>query len=331
MSRTLVLSVLCCIAAQWHAMPHHCVANDELTIEPTTVVVKIDDIELKAGKVLVCEGHALTQWWQGEGDDIATQKIIQERLKKHVSKAIQAEMLQGMLHSVRERGGPKKAEAMRPLLEKNFPLMKAALHKQHHLGDWAAKLPETKPYVDEWLSTQVEADLMSTVLAKAWYCDPQRSNEVRAYWEAHREDFSVLRTAQWRQLTLSSSGGTVEEVSHQLSAGMSFKDLAVQYSLDQYRDKGGLVTSDYPHLLVPQKTLDTIQSTAVGKSSQVEGEGKVVFIEVEHVEQSPGEFFEVAHNVRKTLARDRQAEVVKTILSAKRANVRIAWCFDSNN
>ena len=170
-------------------------------IHPETVVARVADVELTAGKILVQEGHDLNAWWRGVGVDVATQRVVKERVAIHVDEAIRVELLRKAMVDIQERVGKENADAIRPAMEWAVPIVQQGLKREFGIEEWASEAPEADAYIKDWLSTRVTAKIMAGMLARKWYRQPERNAEVYAYWKGHHEDFTVVTSATWRQMT----------------------------------------------------------------------------------------------------------------------------------
>ena len=96
-------------------------------------------------------------------------------------------------------------------------------------------------------------------------------------------------------------------------------------SQDRYREEGGLVESEAPHLFVEDHILVALQGAQPGKVFRVNHEKHVIIVKPETLDRVPGEFHEVARQVRIDLARLKSSELAKVIATKRRAKSRIEW------
>ena len=304
-------------------------ADDTALIDPSTTIVTVDGVKLSAGLILVPAGKDLEKWWAGEGHDSETQERVRKELDTYSEAAVDTELLRAALSKARDNVGATTEEAFQPTIESFMPRAQSELRKMEGIDDWSRKSPKANPYISAWLSSHAEARLGSELVALAWLESPKRAEAVRAHWDAHREDYLVLRSARWRQITVTVKN--VNEVENLLNTGEDFATVAVQFSQDQYRIEGGLLESETPHLLVPAEVIRGLEVAQPERIVRVEIGKKVILLKPETTEFIQGELYEVALRVKVDMARLKSDELAKTIASKRRAKCRIEWAKPISN
>ena len=298
-------------------------ADDAALIDPSTTIVTVDGVALSAGLILVPAGKDLEKWWAGEGHDSETQARVRTALDTHSEAAVDTELLRAALASIYERGGAAKVEAFRPTREKYMPIVLSELRQRHHIDEWSQQAPDAKNYISSWLTSRAEARLYSQMLSQVLLERPDQSDTVRAHWAAHRDDFLVMKSARWRQMTVMSE--QVKDVERLLQNQVEFDAVVKTKSQDRYREEGGLVESEAPHLFVEDHILVALQGAQPGKVFRVNHEKHVIIVKPETLDRVPGEFHEVAQQVRLDLVRLKSSELAKVIAAKRRAKSRIEW------
>ena len=301
-------------------------ADDAALIDPSTTIVTVDGVALSAGLILVPAGKDLEKWWAGEGHDSETQARVRKALDTHSEAAVDTELLRAALTSIYERGGAAKVEAFRPTREKYMPIALSELRLRHHVDEWSQKSPSAENYISTWLASRAEASIYSLSLAQVLLERPDQAATVRAHWATHRDDYVVLKSARWRQITvLKGQARDVKRLLLSQKEFEGFEDVAKAKSLDRYRQEGGLVESEAPHLFVEDHILVSLKRAQPGKGFRVNHEEQVIFVQPETLDRVPGDFQEVAQQVRIDLARLKSSEVAKRVAAKRRAKSRIEW------
>lgn len=298
-------------------------ADDTAWIDPATTIVTVDGVKLSAGLILVPAGKDLEKWWAGEGHDSATQERVRQELSAHSEAAVDTELLRAALSKARDNVGSTTEEEFKPTIERFMPRAQSELRKIQKIDEWSRKSPKAAPYISDWLSSHAEARLGSELVALAWLESPERAEAVRAHWATHREDYLVLQSASWRQITVTERN--IIEVEDLLNAGEDFATVAEKFSQDQYRTNGGLRESETPHLLVPADVIRAIEVAQPERIVRIEIGKKVILLKPETTEFIQGELYEVALRVKVDMARLKSGELAKVIAAKRRAKSRIEW------
>ena len=301
-------------------------ADDTALIDPSTTIVTVDGVPLSAGLILVPAGKDLEKWWAGEGHDSETQERVRKELDTHSEAAVDTELLRAMFSSARKVAGDADDKTIRPILERFLPSLMFELRQENKVNDWSKKSPSAEPHISAWLTSSAEVKFMTMSLIQNWLETPDQTANVRAHWAAHRDDYLVLKSARWRQITVLK--GQVKDVERLLLSQVDFEEfdkVAKAKSLDRYRQEGGLVESEAPHLFVEDYILVALKRAKPGKGFRVNHEKQVIFVMPETLDWVPAEFQEVTKQVRLDLARLRSSELAKRIAVKRRAKSRIEW------
>ncbi len=304
-------------------------ADDTALIDPSTTIVTVDGVKLSAGLILVPAGKDLEKWWAGEGHDSATQERVRKELDTHSEAAVDTELLRAALSNARDKTNDATKEEFQPTVEKFMPRALTELRKVQKIDDWSPKSPRADPYINAWLASHADAMLGSELAALAWLESPDRADAVRTHWTSHREDYLVLRSARWRQITV--TGTTISEVEDLLNAGEEFATVAEKFSQDSYRTKGGLLESEAPHFLIPADVIRGLEVAQPGRIVRVDLGKKVILLKPETTDLIPGELYEVTRRVKVDMARLKSGELAKVIAAKRRAKCRIEWAKSISN
>ena len=298
-------------------------ADDAVLLDPSTTIVTVDGVQLSAGLILVPVGKDFQKWWAGEGHDSETQQRVRKALATYSEAAIDTELLRAMLSNIFERGGSAKAEEFRPTREKYMPIALSELHQKYSIDEWSQQSPDAENYISTWLTSRAEAELLSLSMAQVLLEKTDHTAIVRAHWAAHRDDYRVLRKARWRQITVLK--GQATEVERLLLSQKEFEEVAKAKSLDRYRQEGGLVESEAPHLFIEDHIITAIKGNPAGKMLRLNVGEQVIFVKAETVDVVQCEFHEVSKQVRIDLARLMSSDLAKSIAAKRRAKSRIEW------
>ncbi len=298
-------------------------ADDTALIDPSTTIVTVDGVKLSAGLILVPAGKDLEKWWAGEGHDSETQARVRKELATHSEAAVDTELLRAALSNIFERGGAAKYEAFRPTLEQFMPTALSELRQKHHIDDWSQKSPSAENYISSWLTSRAEATVYSLSITQMLLEKPDQVATVHSHWAANRDDYLVLRSARWRQITVTSQ--QVKDVERLLRSQVEFEEVAKAKSLDRYGQEGGLVESEAPYLFIEDHILVALKGAQPGKGFRVNHEKQIIFVKPETLNWVQAEFEEVSRQVRIDLARLKSSEMAKIIAAKRRAKSRIEW------
>ena len=299
-------------------------ADDTALIDPSTTIVTVDGVKLSAGLILVPAGKDLEKWWAGEGHDSATQERVRKELDTYSEAAVDTELLRAMFPSAHKDSGAAGDVSNLAVIEKSLSSLMVEIRRESKVGAWSMKSPKAEPYITAWLTSQAEVNLLTMAVIENLLKSTDQTATVRAHWAAHRDDYLVLKSARWRQITVLK--GQAKEVERMLLSSQSFEDIAKAKSLDRYRQEGGLVESETPHLLTEDRIITSLKRQQLpGKMFRLNIEEQVIYVKPERLELVPGEFHEVAKQVRLDLARLRGSELAKRVAAKRRSKSRIEW------
>ncbi len=282
-------------------------------LHPGTVVARVGEIELTAGKIIVQQGDDLQAWWRGGGENLESQLLVRERVVTNLDEAVRAELLRKAMVDMQERGGKTKAAASQPTFELMVPILQQELKTKYRIEEWANDTPEANTYVADWLSTRVNAKIMAGLMARKWSRSPERNAEAFAYWESHKEQFTVLDSVSWRQITLAKTNPKIEEFNKLFNEQSSGQLRSGPISEDTFREYGELVRSKFPHPKTHALILKILKDATVGDQHRVPIAGDLLYLKVEQSEHRPGTYPEVELDVKDKLAALNEEKVVNSI------------------
>ncbi len=293
-------------------------------LHPGTVVARVGQIELTAGKILVQQGDDLQAWWRGGGENLESQLIVRERVMTHLDEAVRAELLRKAMVEMQERGGKTKAAASQSTFELMVPILQQELKIKYRIEKWANDTPEANTYVADWLSTRVSAKIMAGLIARKWYRQPERNAEAFAYWESHKEQFTVVDSVSWRQITLSKEDPKIEEFNKLFNDKPLGRQDIGPISDDIFCEYGELVSSRFPHAKTHALILKILKDATVGDQHRVPIAGDLVYLKVEQAEHRRGTYSEVEIDVKDKLAALNEEKVVNSIFVRSPPATRIS-------
>ncbi len=314
---------LCVVAVLWMLSCGMAGADEPALIDPETTVVTVDGVKLSAGMILVPVGGEFKEWWRGNGHDAETQKRVRAKLDEYATLAIDDEILRAMYDKILVDGRAASDEENRRALDEDLLNTTKVVRTQKKIDDWAKQAPDAEPHITGWQHGRAEATLMAILAARTWIQQPHAAAFVNNYWKEHQDQYTLLKSARWQQATVLNENA--EDFQRQLDKGSDWGAMVQKYSTDRYHLKGGSVESTFPHLLIPERIVDTLrQSKPDQRTSCVNGH-ETTFIIVESVEVTASQYADVSEKVKADLARLKTEPIAKKLCEKKRAECRIEW------
>ncbi len=292
-------------------------------VHPATVVARGGGVDITAGKMLVQQGYNLNEWWQGEGTDADTQRVVKERILTLVNEAVRTELLQKAMVDMQARGGKEKLASTRPTLEYMEPIFRQELARKYRIEEWMAGAPEANNYITEWLATRVAAKIMAGLIAKKWYRQPERNAEAFAYWESHQDEFKVLTTGTWDQIRLPKDSPKIPEFERLFSAVAVDERQMSPLSRETFRQYGERITSEFPHPKIHPLIPKVFEKSRVGDQHRIPIGNQLVYLRLEQAEYRNGSYDEVALAVKDRLAMENEEKIVNTLFRASEPTTRV--------
>ena len=167
---------------------------------------------------------------------------------------------------------------------------------------------------------------MQTLLAKKVSTDAKFSDEeLRKYYEAHKEEFKKEREIQTRQIVVKTEQ-EAKEIQGKVAKGEDFAELAKRYSLDpSARANGGDIGYHPKGTLIPEYEEAAFKLTKVGQVSQpVKTQLGFHIIKLEGVRPPTYvPFAEVKDFIRQKLMQEKQTETVQKYIEDLKKNAKI--------
>ena len=254
--------------------------------------------------------------------------MVKERIKMLLNEAVRAELLQKTMIDMQERGGKAKSAATRPTLELMEPVFRQELTRKYRINEWAENAPEANTYIQEWLSTRVAAKIMAGLLAKKWYRQPERNAEAYAYWEMHQEEFKIMKTATWEQISLASDSPKVREFEILFRAESAQERHIAPLSEETFRHYGQRITSEFPHQNIHPLIPKVFETAHPGDQHRIPIGRQLVYLRLVEAEYRNGNYDEVAFATKDRLAIMNEEKILSVLFVQHQPQTRIGQKLD---
>jgi len=168
--------------------------------------------------------------------------------------------------------------------------------------------------------------IMQSLLAKKVATDAKFSDEeLRKYYDAHKEEFKKEREIQTRQIVVKTEQ-EARELQAKIAKGEDFAELAKKYSLDpSAKINGGDIGYHPKGTLIPEYEESAFKLTKVGQvSPPVKTQLGYHIIKLEGVKApSYVPFAEVKDFIRQKIMQEKQTEMVQQYIDGLKKNAKI--------
>ena len=188
-----------------------------------------------------------------------------------------------------------------------------------------AKIEGDKEFQDRLIDIK-EQLLIESILKKKITADTQQTDEdLKKYYEAHKEEFKKDREISTRHILLKTED-EAKQVQVRLRSGEDFADLAKRYSIDpNAKTSGGDIGFHPKGTLLPEYEAAAYKLTKVGETSGiVKTQFGYHIIRLEGTKPpSYVSFEEVKDFIKQKISQDKQKEVLEKYIEELKKNAKI--------
>lgn len=301
-------------------------SSSEMTL-PDTIIVTVNGESLTAGEILVPEGPSLGRWWFGDSDP-ESQQVIKQALARRWRDAVDRNLLKQVLDESKRAGDQAKRLAIQAVERELTPRVREEISRQFQLTSWTQENEAVTPFVIDWSDACIAAWIVAYVYERSWV-ERAPVELLRKYWGSRRDEFEVIRRVQHQEWHISRGSRMHQAVVRMLNEGRSLEHTHALLNTDTDNSLN-VVESEYPHLNVDRAIIKKLDRMRPGQWSFVDTATKRVYFEIEEIQVEQGEFFEVASEVKVSLAKQRAEQNWRQLAARKRATAAIDLIVDFN-